>query len=329
MIHLDYCFLRRGEEGEQSIPVLVGKVRNTNYLIAHVVPNKGGSSDVVVAQLVKDFQRLGYNGKIILRGDQEAALEHLLHEVAKARGNLETIVEHSPVRDSSSSGVAEKGVQSLEGMVRAHLLELDEKIGEKLPLSQPWFSWMIEFCADVFNKHQVGKDGNTAWERIKGRKCHESAIEFGRKILHRIPGDLAGGLMQPCFHTGEFLGRRLETTEILVSMSDGGVVKARDFKEVPDADAWSADALKAVQGLPWCGAGTLPPQFFDSDSVPKIPNLMPANGDDIATRGLPLQQKHFELVGYTDGCAKCRSMQRGRRPQQVTMLYVEIVFLNS
>ena len=69
----------------QSVPVLVGKVRRYNYLIAHVVPNKGGSHDVVVAQLIKDFEKLGFNGKIILKTDQEAALEHLAREVAKAR----------------------------------------------------------------------------------------------------------------------------------------------------------------------------------------------------------------------------------------------------
>ena len=33
------------------MPVLVGKVRRKNFLIAHVVPAKGGSYDVVIAPI--------------------------------------------------------------------------------------------------------------------------------------------------------------------------------------------------------------------------------------------------------------------------------------
>ena len=36
VVCMDYCFLRRGEEGEQSVPVLVGRVKHKNVLIAHV-----------------------------------------------------------------------------------------------------------------------------------------------------------------------------------------------------------------------------------------------------------------------------------------------------
>ena len=127
-------------------------------------------------------------------------MEYLLKEVAKARGSQETVIEHSPVRDSSSNGVAEKGVQSLEGMVRTHLMELDEKLGCRLSINHPWFSWLVEFCCDVFNKHQVGDDGATPWERLKGRKYTAYVLEFGRQIMHRVPGDLAGGVMEPRFH---------------------------------------------------------------------------------------------------------------------------------
>ena len=47
------------------------------------------------------------------------------------------MLEFSPVRDSSGNGLAEKGVQTIEGMVRTHLLDLDEKLKCKLPLDGP------------------------------------------------------------------------------------------------------------------------------------------------------------------------------------------------
>ena len=98
-----------------------------------------------------------------MKGDQEPAIEDLMREVAKARGEAgaETILEFSPVRDSSSNGVAEKGVQTLECLVRTHLIELDDKLQEKLPLDAPWFAWLIEFAADCHNRCQVGTDGKT------------------------------------------------------------------------------------------------------------------------------------------------------------------------
>ena len=141
-----------------------------------------------------DIVQCGYNGKVVIKGDQEPAIEDLLKEVARARGDEETIVEWSPVRDSSANGLAEKGAQTLECLVRTHLLELDQKLGVKLSLNHPWFSWLVEHCADMHNRYQVGHDGSTLWERVKRRRFHWDAIEFGRRVVHPIPGK-SGGLM--------------------------------------------------------------------------------------------------------------------------------------
>ena len=85
-ISFDYCFLRRGGSGDVSVPVVVGKVRRMGYIMAHVVPYRGGNQDMVVSKIVKDFELLGFNGQIVLKSDQEPALEYLLKEIAKARG---------------------------------------------------------------------------------------------------------------------------------------------------------------------------------------------------------------------------------------------------
>ena len=90
-----------------------------------------------------------YTDKIILKGDQEAAIESVLQEIAKKRQGAETLVEFSPVRDSSSNGLAEKGIQTFEALLRTHLIDIDEKLGERMPLDQPWFHWLVEHCADM------------------------------------------------------------------------------------------------------------------------------------------------------------------------------------
>ena len=176
-----------------SVPVLVASVRKKGLLFAHVVPHKGGSHKEVIKLIIKDLTRCGFYGKVILKGDQEPAIEDLMREVARARGSAETVLEFSPVRDSSGNGLAEKGVQTLEGLIRTHILELDEKLNCKLSLDMAWFNWLVEYCADVHNRHQVGADGKTPWERLKGRRCHGYVQEFGRVVLHRVPGVMAGG----------------------------------------------------------------------------------------------------------------------------------------
>ena len=89
MVSMDYCFIRRGTDGEVSVPVLVASVRKLNLLFAHVVPHKGGSHKEVIKLIIKDLTRCGYHGKVILKGDQEPAIEDLMREVARARGSAD------------------------------------------------------------------------------------------------------------------------------------------------------------------------------------------------------------------------------------------------
>ena len=93
MVCVDYCFLRRGTDSDSSIPVLVAKVRKMNLMFAHVVPFKGGGCREVVSLLIKDLYRCGFHNKLILKGDQEPAIEDLLREVARARGQAETVID--------------------------------------------------------------------------------------------------------------------------------------------------------------------------------------------------------------------------------------------
>ena len=97
-------------------------------------------------------------------------------EVAKARGDKETITERNPVRDSSANGAAEKAAQTLECSARAHLLDVDGKIGQRLPLGSPPFEWLVESCAFMHNRFQVSSDGRTPWERDKKRRFRGTAI---------------------------------------------------------------------------------------------------------------------------------------------------------
>ena len=122
-----------------------------------------------------------------------------------------------------------------------------------------------------------------------------------------------GGCLNQDFIWGVHLGRRLNTNELYVSMPDGSIVRARDYKDVPDNVAWSSQALLDIKGTPYSPTGSLPAQYHDDENLPKIPSIQPVDKDEAATRGIVLKQRHFEIIGYIDSCGKCRQMRRGVR----------------
>ena len=164
-VHWDYCFPR--DLGDWIV-VLVGRDKETKMTVSHVVPNKGANVEWLTEQLVRDLQRLGAHGRVVLKSDQEPAIIDVLKEVAKLRGNGRTVLEHSPVYDSKSNGLAECAVQTFEKTLRTHKLALEDKLKCKLPVKHPRCAWLVEYCSDVYNRYQVGKDGKTAIQRLMG-----------------------------------------------------------------------------------------------------------------------------------------------------------------
>ena len=128
---VDYCFLRNVVGGDY-VPVIVMKDYDTRLLAAHVVPVKGADIEWVSKQLVRDLERLGHPGRLAIRSDQEPALVNLLEEVAKMRGDSTTVLEHSLVGDSQGNGFIERGVRTIEEMVRTIKLDLEARLSQKI-----------------------------------------------------------------------------------------------------------------------------------------------------------------------------------------------------
>ena len=106
---VDHCFLRN-TPGEESIPVLVMRDPETRLLSAHAVPMKGAVVEWTAQQVVRDLERLGHHGRLVIRCDQDAALKSLVSEAARMRGDAVTISEHSAVGEFTR-GTASLSVQ--------------------------------------------------------------------------------------------------------------------------------------------------------------------------------------------------------------------------
>jgi hypothetical protein len=139
-IHMDYCFPRDAAVAQAMAQdlaqtsaqtradyavVLVGRDRETKMTFAHVVPHKGAEQEWVCEQVVRDMRKFGIHGKVSLKTDQEPAIRDLALGICKPRGEARTLEELAPVGDSRGNGVAERGVQAVEEMIRVHKLSLE------------------------------------------------------------------------------------------------------------------------------------------------------------------------------------------------------------
>ena len=105
----DYCF--PGDEFGFKLTVLVGRERTSGMTMATVVPMKGLTGKFAVDKVFEFMDECGCrSGDVIVKTDQEPAIEYLVKDIVEARGDEKgsrTIAEESPVRSKGSNGIVE------------------------------------------------------------------------------------------------------------------------------------------------------------------------------------------------------------------------------
>ena len=226
------------------------------------------------------------------------------------------MILQAPRGDSKGNGHAERAVRSIEEAIRLQKLALEGRLKEKLLVSHPVFAWLVEFAADVLNKMQVGKDGRTGFERVKGKRFRGQILPLGVPVMARISGSAQGGLMQDRWIEGFALGSRFHTNEVIVGRRvDGCVVRARGVRELPGEVKLSD--LDAIKGLPHAPAGVIQYERDPGnlDVQPNVARGLPpaeANAEPgIKPRSVRITHDMLLKHGYTARCLKCRSLLRG------------------
>ena len=149
-VHFDFCF--PGDDGEpgRTLTVFAGRDRQTRMTLAAVVPTKSSTGSFIARRVVAFLREIGMSGSdITIKSDQEPAMISILNEVARMRaaeGGGRTMLEHSPVDSSQSNGVIERGILSVEQMVRVLRSGFEERIGYKLEPKHPIMTWLIEYA---------------------------------------------------------------------------------------------------------------------------------------------------------------------------------------
>ena len=315
----DYGFLG-GVGDEETVPVQIARDVDTKMLFAHIVPRKGLVAEHGVAQLLKDIDRLGYK-KLCLKCDGEPALLAIQEQVKKIRSD-ETLTENSPAGDSRANGIAERAVQSVAEQIRVVRSHLESRIKAKLPGTHAVTCWLVEHCADLLNKYQLGEDGRTAYHRLRGKSWRHEMVEFGEKVHYRVNLKSLSHQykLEGRWGEGFFMGIKWRTGESWIA-TDGGIVKASAIRRVGAHRRWDAEALLRVKGVPW--------DHVQKDSVPGEvqvrwldPSLLPKSSvdEDIGPKRRRARINKQDLLkhGFTEGCLGCRAMIQGGEPRNHT-----------
>ena len=325
-VHLDFMFM--GEEtGGRTLAVLVARERGSKATMSTVAPRK--SSGEWLARRVNAWMKeIGCaHGNITVKSDNEPALVALVEALGRERavsGSGRMAMEHSPTLCSKSNGVIERAIRIVQGMVRTLRSAVEEKWGVSIGIDHAVWSWLIEYAGWLLSRCQVGKDGRTAYERIKGKRAKIQGLEFGEGVLwkrKRAGGPL--GKLACMWNDGVFLGMKGGTGEIIVG-DERGVWVTRSVRRKPIEERWDRENLGRIVGVPWrksegdeCADGEgmeTDVRVMDSEYRERLE----AKGQEPVPRRAYIHKRDLERIGYIVGCPGCVSVVRGGARQAHT-----------
>ena len=162
-----------GDDGPRgdAVKILVGRDRRSRVYNVVPVPQKGdGENEYATRRVLRFLEFLGYE-KVVIKSDQEVALGKVLRNAKTHRGeHTQTMLEQSPVADSRSNGFIERAIQTVEGQIRTMKCALDRRLGVKVPSDWCVIPWLAEHAGNLLTMFEVGQDGKTPFQRLRGRK---------------------------------------------------------------------------------------------------------------------------------------------------------------
>ncbi len=235
--------------------VVVARERRSRMTLASMVPTKSTEGTFAARRVMAYLREIGCNQvRMTMKTDTEPAIVALVREIGRLRaaeGAEEMVVENSPAYSSASNGVVERGVQSVQGMVRTLRSATEEKLGVSLVPGHAIWAWLVEHAAFLLNRGEVGHDGKTAYERCKGTRGRMPGLVFAEKVLwKRRPVGGALGKLSCLWEDGIFLGIKATSGEYIVGTARG-IKRTRTIARRPEEERWSADCLSYVGGVPW------------------------------------------------------------------------------
>ena len=158
-----------------------------------------------------------------------------------------TAMIESPVRVSKSNGQIERAVRTWQSQFRTLRVQLEDRIGCKLPKGSPMMSWLVSFTSDVICRSEVHPNGRTNFEMVTGHRYKQMTCGFGEKVHFKINTDKNHRQKsESAWNIGYYVGSNGRTTEHIIG-SEHGIIECDTFKRMQDDLAYDKACLDTVK----------------------------------------------------------------------------------
>ena len=123
--------------------------------------------------------------------------------------------------------------------------------GVKIDATHSIWPWIAEHAGFFLTRFEVGRDGKTAYERLKGKSAKVRGMAFAEGILwkrKRAGGPL--GKLTCMWEDGIYLGVKATTAEVIMGHRNG-VWLTRTVRRKPAKERWDRSNLETVVAVPW------------------------------------------------------------------------------
>ena len=235
---MDYFFMSQEDERANSNPLIVMVDEGTGEKYARAVGHKGIGQEHETDWLIKDMSNElkiwghpgGPESRIILKSDNEPAVIAVRDTLAKYHGGI-VVPEGPAVGESESNGAAEEAGKTVREFVRVLKGQVEAKAKIKIESHDVIVQWMVRWAAMMVSRYLVGKDGRTAYERRRGRKCKVPLAGFGEKVWYKQIREQKErrDKLATEWKEGVWLGHSRSSNETVIGTTDG-VVRAYAIK---------------------------------------------------------------------------------------------------
>ena len=315
---MDYFYMSTGDEEVGANPIFVMVDEGSGEKYARAAGSKGvgdqGEHDWLIKDACAELRAWGHPGggenRLILKSDGEASIVALRSALAKFHGG-QVVPETSAKGESQSNGVVEEAGKTIREFVRVLKEQMEDRAGMTLSPGDVIVQWMVRWAAMLCSRFLVGKDGCTAFERRRGRKCQIPVVPFGESVwykeirMHKERREKFSSEDQE----GIWLGHNRSSNEVLIG-TPNGVVRAYSVTRREPEARWNADAIRNMKGTPQQPDPNKPSmnipiriQFDQAANAEPEPTVPPRK--ERAPRRMRLTEALFQKYGYTDGCEGC------------------------
>ena len=124
--------------------------------------------------------------------------------------------------------------------------DFETRVGTPIASNHNILAWLVEFAGTVVNQYEAVRDGQTPFERLRGKQSRLIGLDLGEKInFRRTAVGARMAKLDSLWSDGVFLEYRSISGEIVVGI-ESGVFKTRTVRCKAYEHRWNKENMDMV-----------------------------------------------------------------------------------